>query len=125
MSDKVKKVVLAYSGGLDTSVILKWLEQKGYEVIAGLEICKINHRKSGHSGSADDTVGGAFHKCNFLFDGPAGGIVVAVIGVAVDFTVCYLAKNLEGNILVINRLDNRRNHWFVAVWGQMFSVSHI
>src|SRR5689334_11946028 len=26
MSDKVKKVVLAYSGGLDTSVILKWLQ---------------------------------------------------------------------------------------------------
>ena len=29
-----KKVVLAYSGGLDTSVILKWLLQEGYEVIA-------------------------------------------------------------------------------------------
>jgi len=29
-----KKVVLAYSGGLDTSVILKWLIQEGYEVIA-------------------------------------------------------------------------------------------
>jgi len=29
-----KKVILAYSGGLDTSVILKWLENKGYEVIA-------------------------------------------------------------------------------------------
>jgi argininosuccinate synthase len=28
-----KKVVLAYSGGLDTSVILKWLVEKGYEVI--------------------------------------------------------------------------------------------
>ena len=28
------KVVLAYSGGLDTSVILKWLVEKGYEVIA-------------------------------------------------------------------------------------------
>ena len=28
------KVVLAYSGGLDTSVILKWLENKGYDVIA-------------------------------------------------------------------------------------------
>ena len=25
MGEKVKKVVLAYSGGLDTSVILKWL----------------------------------------------------------------------------------------------------
>jgi argininosuccinate synthase len=29
-----QKVVLAYSGGLDTSVILKWLIDKGYEVIA-------------------------------------------------------------------------------------------
>ena len=27
MSKKIKKVVLAYSGGLDTSVILKWLQQ--------------------------------------------------------------------------------------------------
>ena len=24
--DKIKRVVLAYSGGLDTSIILKWLE---------------------------------------------------------------------------------------------------
>lgn len=33
--DNQKKVVLAYSGGLDTSVILKWLENTyGYEVIA-------------------------------------------------------------------------------------------
>jgi len=29
-----EKVVLAYSGGLDTSVILKWLIEKNYEVIA-------------------------------------------------------------------------------------------
>ncbi|AEH51592.1 argininosuccinate synthase [Pseudothermotoga thermarum] len=29
-----EKVVLAYSGGLDTSVILKWLVEKGFEVIA-------------------------------------------------------------------------------------------
>jgi argininosuccinate synthase len=30
------KIVLAYSGGLDTSVILKWLVEKGYTVIAYL-----------------------------------------------------------------------------------------
>ncbi|MBN1785646.1 MAG: argininosuccinate synthase [Candidatus Methanofastidiosa archaeon] len=29
-----KKIVLAYSGGLDTSIILKWLIEKGNEVIA-------------------------------------------------------------------------------------------
>ena len=29
-----EKVVLAYSGGLDTSVILKWLVNRGYDVIA-------------------------------------------------------------------------------------------
>ena len=35
MSDSIKKVVLAYSGGLDTSVILKWLiETYNCEVVA-------------------------------------------------------------------------------------------
>jgi argininosuccinate synthase len=29
-----EKVILAYSGGLDTSVILKWLIDKGYDVVA-------------------------------------------------------------------------------------------
>ncbi|MDC2863031.1 MULTISPECIES: argininosuccinate synthase [unclassified Bacillus (in: firmicutes)] len=29
-----KKVVLAYSGGLDTSVAIKWLQEKGYDIIA-------------------------------------------------------------------------------------------
>jgi len=34
MSKKIKKVVLAYSGGLDTSIILRWLqEQYGCEVV--------------------------------------------------------------------------------------------
>ena len=33
MSNTDKKVVLAYSGGLDTSIILKWLTTKGYDVV--------------------------------------------------------------------------------------------
>jgi argininosuccinate synthase len=32
----MKKVVLAYSGGLDTSVILKWLLEKGFDVVCFL-----------------------------------------------------------------------------------------
>ncbi|MEC3838872.1 argininosuccinate synthase [Bacillus amyloliquefaciens] len=31
---KQKKVVLAYSGGLDTSVAIKWLQEQGYDVVA-------------------------------------------------------------------------------------------
>ena len=31
---KAGKVVLAYSGGLDTSVAITWLTDKGYDVIA-------------------------------------------------------------------------------------------
>jgi argininosuccinate synthase len=34
MSETKPKLLLAYSGGLDTSVILKWLCDKGFEVIA-------------------------------------------------------------------------------------------
>lgn len=30
----MKKVVLAYSGGLDTSVAIKWFRERGYEVVA-------------------------------------------------------------------------------------------
>ncbi|MGC4376097.1 argininosuccinate synthase [Fictibacillus sp. Mic-4] len=34
-----KKVVLAYSGGLDTSVAIKWLQERGYDVVAlGLDV---------------------------------------------------------------------------------------
>ncbi|TPR23207.1 argininosuccinate synthase [Apilactobacillus timberlakei] len=36
--NKAKKVVLAYSGGLDTSISIAWLVEQGYEVIA----CCIN-----------------------------------------------------------------------------------
>ena len=33
MTQTPSRVVLAYSGGLDTSVILKWLQQRGHEVV--------------------------------------------------------------------------------------------
>ena len=34
-----QKLVLAYSGGLDTSVAIKWLQQQGYDVVAvGLDV---------------------------------------------------------------------------------------
>src|SRR3989475_12887404 len=32
--DHAKKVVLAYSGGLDTSVAIRWLKDQGWDVIA-------------------------------------------------------------------------------------------
>jgi argininosuccinate synthase len=35
-NEKKEKVILAYSGGLDTSVILKWLLDKNYDVVCVL-----------------------------------------------------------------------------------------
>lgn len=32
----MKKIILAYSGGLDTSVAIRWLKEKGYQVVACL-----------------------------------------------------------------------------------------
>ena len=32
MDPDMKKAVLAYSGGLDTSVTIRWLTEQGYEV---------------------------------------------------------------------------------------------
>ena len=34
----MKKVVLAYSGGLDTSCLIRWLKDKGYDISAGSTI---------------------------------------------------------------------------------------
>ena len=36
MAEAKETVVLAYSGGLDTSCILVWLKEQGYDVIAYL-----------------------------------------------------------------------------------------
>ena len=57
----MKKVVLAYSGGLDTSVAVKWLCDKGYQVIAymadigqGSDVEKA--RKRGIKAGADEVI---------------------------------------------------------------------
>ena len=53
MNQKVKKVVLAYSGGLDTSIIIPWLKENyGCEVIA----------MAGNVGQEDDELHGIQQK---------------------------------------------------------------
>ena len=82
-----KKVVLAYSGGLDTSVILKWLQlEKNLDVIAfiadvgqkdELEIAKRNAKKMGASKVIVKDLKNIFVKeyifpmfrCNTLYEG--------------------------------------------------------
>ena len=42
MEDEImskEKIVLAYSGGLDTSVAIAWLKNKDYDVIACSRVC--------------------------------------------------------------------------------------
>lgn len=58
----MKRVILAYSGGLDTSVIVRWLAERGYEVITytadvgqGEELTEIP-QKAKASGAVDAIV---------------------------------------------------------------------
>jgi argininosuccinate synthase len=58
----MKRVILAYSGGLDTSVIVRWLSERGYEVITytadvgqGEELTEIP-QKAKASGAVDAIV---------------------------------------------------------------------
>jgi len=48
-----EKVVLAYSGGLDTSVILKWLIDKGYDVVAYIADVEAAKKKALELGAAN------------------------------------------------------------------------
>ncbi|MBO8131725.1 MAG: argininosuccinate synthase [Candidatus Marinimicrobia bacterium] len=76
-----KKVVLAYSGGLDTSVILKWLILKGYEVI-----CFIGN--VGQNDNMDEVKNKALH---------TGASKVYVEDLRREFVTDYIFPALRGN----------------------------
>lgn len=50
MSEK-GKVVLAYSGGLDTSCLLKYLQDDGYDVVSCTEGGSAFYARSAHAGN--------------------------------------------------------------------------
>ncbi len=89
-----EKVVLAYSGGLDTSVILKWLDLQGYDVVAYIadlgqaEHLKQLEEKAYKSGAVD------FH-CIDLKE----PFVTDYIYPAVQFNAVYEGRYLLGTSL--------------------------
>jgi len=82
-----EKVILAYSGGLDTSVILKWLDLKGYEVI-----CFV-----GNVGQTEDF--GAVEKKAYA----TGATKVFVEDLREEFVTQYIFPALQGNALYEGR----------------------
>jgi len=84
---KREKVVLAYSGGLDTSVILKWLDLKGYEVI-----CFV-----GNVGQTEDFE--AIEKKAYA----TGASKVYTEDLREEFVVNYIWPALQGNALYEGR----------------------
>jgi len=86
-STEDKKVILAYSGGLDTSVILKWLVNKGYEVI-----CFV-----GNVGQKEDF--DAIEKKAYA----TGASKVYVDDLRLDFVINYIFPALKGNAIYEGR----------------------
>lgn len=84
---KKTKIVLAYSGGLDTSIILKWLVNKGYEVV-----CFI-----GDVGQKDD-FRAVEEKAVVL-----GASKVHIKNLQKEFVTDYIFPALQGNALYEGR----------------------
>jgi len=79
-----EKVVLAYSGGLDTSVIVRWLAEKGYDVIA---LCLDLGQK------VEDLEAIRQKGLN------AGASVVEVMNVAEEFVADFVFPSIQFNAL--------------------------
>jgi len=82
-----KKIVLAYSGGLDTSVILKWLVEQGYEVIAYVA----------DIGQKDDFEAVKQKALN------TGASKVVVKDLKMEFVTDYIFPAIRGNAIYENR----------------------
>ncbi len=54
-----EKAVLAYSGGLDTSVTIRWLAERGFEVARGRGRRRASRRTSARSSRAASCAGAA------------------------------------------------------------------
>jgi argininosuccinate synthase len=84
---KKEKVVLAYSGGLDTSCILKWLIDRGYEVIAMIA-------DVGQNENFDE----AEKKAKAI-----GAKKVYVVDCKEEFVTDYIFPAIQGNAIYENR----------------------
>src|SRR3989338_3219920 len=82
-----EKVVLAYSGGLDTSVILKWLIDKGYDVV-----CMI-----ADVGQQEDLEAARKKALQ------CGAIKVYVEDLKEEFVTDFIFQALKGNAMYENR----------------------
>ena len=98
-----EKVVLAYSGGLDTSVILKWLIEKNYEVIAFVA----------DVGQADD-----FEECRkkaLLL----GASKVIISDLKREFIDDYVFKAIMGNAIY----EGQVSAWYMHLPGRSLQRS--
>ena len=84
---KKEKIILAYSGGLDTSIILKWLVNKGFEVI-----CFIGDvgQKDNFEAVKEKAIG-------------LGASKVHIKNLQKEFVIDYIFPALQGNALYEGR----------------------
>ncbi|MBF0244196.1 MAG: argininosuccinate synthase [Planctomycetes bacterium] len=93
MSNK-ERIVLLYSGGLDTSVILKWLCDKGYEVLA--YTCNVGQREEWSQLEGKAKASGA---SGFLCDDLCAEFVSDFVMPAVAFGARYEDRYMLGTSL--------------------------
>ena len=90
---------------------------KDDQVVPGMEVGEVHHGACRHARGADDAVFCALQGSYLMLHGPYRGIVVPVVGVAVDLAVGDLPEHLERGVLVVHCIDDGGDHGPVAVRG--------
>ena len=102
------KIVLAYSGGLDTSCILKYLQEKGYQVVAFIADLGQEDDMSALERRAHDQ----------------GAVAVHVRDLRRTFVTEFVLPALAGNALYENRdRVQSRGALLDSVWGMDVSIT--
>ena len=132
-NSKKNKLVLAYSGGLDTSVILAWLVEKGFEVICfcanvgqgdeDFEAIKAKALKCGASKAYVEDLRKEFVvefvrpavKCNAIYEGQVNSILLSR---PLSTLVCHYEPSscsIPGQITTYHPLNSNHMMFFLFV----------
>ena len=85
------------------------------QIVACAQIRQVHEGTSRHAGGTYNAIFSTLHRCNLFLYGTNCWIIITMICIAVNFPVSYLPQHLEGLVVVIDGIDDRCHHGFIAI----------